>query len=557
MNTYTFSKFRCPIVCPSITLRLVFAMFMIAFLMQSSAFGHGLQLHDLPEKEWKLKSGKTVFGHFHVTHKDTLVLEKNNGTFHRVPLNSLAAADREFVSKRELSIQQINHQLSLAPAANSIDVSDTHNMELPAKGMLYLISLLILALLIPAIRQAEWTKRWFFPALSAGLLLISGFTFKQNKKLSFDRRVSYMDSAFSYFKPDVNTRSDANWYYVESLGLPDHETMLGIKAWQQQVPIPQCYIGSNAWSIPLHPQIASSPVPVNTKHFLRGAIAIAVNGIAIFSPYTNTGVDAYLDGQLDQYGGHSGRADDYHYHTAPTVLFSKVPANSPLAFALDGFAIFGNIEPDGQSQLPLDSNHGHYGLDGIYHYHISTSAPYMIKNMVGKVTEDSTMQIIPQATAKGCRPALTPLKGATITRNIPYPGKNGFVLTYTLGNNNDTVDYSWTPQGNYTFVFKTPTSKTTSNYKGNAICTVPLKTVEATQQPLHVFSTPEKLLLLQSNESIINHCSGLKIINTEGKTVFSSPRWQETIPAHTLSSGTYWIQVRYDSKTITKKFIVF
>ncbi|MCE9518446.1 MAG: hypothetical protein K8R87_02595, partial [Verrucomicrobia bacterium] len=40
---------------------------------------------------------------------------------------------------------------------------------------------------------------------------------------------------FMAFAPKVNARWDANFLYVESNGLPDHNMMIGITAWQQQV----------------------------------------------------------------------------------------------------------------------------------------------------------------------------------------------------------------------------------------------------------------------------------------------------------------------------------
>jgi hypothetical protein len=152
--------------------------------------------------------------------------------------------------------------------------------------------------------------------------------------------------------------------------------------------------------------IAATPVPVNPQHFIRGALALAVNGIPIFNPFTNTGVDALVDGQLDNFGGHSGRADDYHYHIAPLSLYSQTSPTMPIAFGLDGFPIYGSKEPDGSDMKALDANHGHYGSNGVYHYHGTTAYPYMIGSMVGKVTEDATMQIIPQATATPVRPSL-------------------------------------------------------------------------------------------------------------------------------------------------------
>jgi hypothetical protein len=442
--------------------------------------------------------------------------------------------------------------------------------------------MLFLAVALKKIAALKPLKFAFPIVVSAILITLTSFTASKAKRWMGSTRVSFMDSAFGYYKPAVSTRSDSKYYYVESLGLPDHEMMLGITGWQQQVPIPQCYVGSNAWSIPLNPVVATTPVPVNQNHFLRGAIALAVNGIAIFNPYTNTGVDAFLDGQLDQYGGHCGRADDYHYHIAPNVLYSKVPLTSPVAFALDGFAIYGSKEPDGSAMKTLDANHGHYGSDGVYHYHSSSSAPYMIGNMVGVVTEDATLQIIPQAAAKAVRPALTPLKGATITHNHPYPNGMGFKLTYTLGAEKDTVDYSWTANGDYTFKFITPAGTTTSNYKGQALCklTVGNKSITTTNSPYRITVSPEKQITLQTisssnpisiTESAVYNINGAKVYqhnsNLSNNNASGSPVTTEairqtsaqppTINASNWAPGAYFYKAKLsDGNTLTIKFIL-
>jgi hypothetical protein len=44
------------------------------------------------------------------------------------------------------------------------------------------------------------------------------------------------------------------------------------------VPIPQNYTGTNHWSIPLQPVYATTPMSTKTN-FMKGAVAIAVNGI--------------------------------------------------------------------------------------------------------------------------------------------------------------------------------------------------------------------------------------------------------------------------------------
>jgi hypothetical protein len=57
--------------------------------------------------------------------------------------------------------------------------------------------------------------------------------------------------------------------------------MIGIRAWQQQVPLPQKYVGDNAWQIPLHPVPAANPATTKGR-FLRGAIAYAPDGYPIY-----------------------------------------------------------------------------------------------------------------------------------------------------------------------------------------------------------------------------------------------------------------------------------
>src|ERR1041385_8490626 len=165
-------------------------------------------------------------------------------------------------------------------------------------------------------------------------------------------------ASFAPFAPKVKTRSDAQFLYVESDGLPVHNMMIGITAWQQQVPLPQPYTGNNAWRIPLYPVPAKTPVSIKGR-FLRGAIALAANGIPIFNPQNNRGEVSQEIGELDQWGGHCGRADDYHYHAAPLHLQSVLGKSLPIAYALDGYAIYGLTEPDGAKPAGLDAFNGH------------------------------------------------------------------------------------------------------------------------------------------------------------------------------------------------------
>ena len=219
---------------------------------------------------------------------------------------------------------------------------------------------------------------------------------------------------FGRFGPKVRASTNATHWIVESDGMPDHRMMVGITAWQQQVPLPQPYTGDNAWRIPRFPVPAANPLSAK-DHFFRGAIAVAVNGVPIFNPIKNDGrTDTFLAGELDEFGGHCGRADDYHYHIAPTHLQERVGAGEPIAVALDGYWIYGFSEPDGSTVGPLDAFNGHSTPALGYHYHATRAYPYLNGGFHGEVVEREG-QVDPQPRAAPVRPALPPWRGARIT----------------------------------------------------------------------------------------------------------------------------------------------
>lgn len=246
---------------------------------------------------------------------------------------------------------------------------------------------------------------------------------------------------FSAFSKSVKVTKSAKYYLVESSGIPDHQMMVGIKSWQQQVPAIQPYTGTNAWSIPIAPVLSATPISAK-GHFLRGAIAIAVNGVPIFNALNNRGDDALLAGELDDWGGHCGRADDYHYHVAPLHLKSIVGTKVPIAYALDGFPIYGEVEPDGKKVTNLDEFNGHFDSKKKYHYHGTKTYPYINGGFKGVVREIDG-QVDPQALTKAFRPAGAPLRGAAIT-NFERLGGDQYRLTYSLNGVTASIEYKAT-----------------------------------------------------------------------------------------------------------------
>ena len=199
--------------------------------------------------------------------------------------------------------------------------------------------------------------------------------------------------------------SDNSYVYIQSTGLPNHAVMKGITGWNSQTAVPY----SISMKIPLNAQFAATA----TGHLVDGPIAIAVNGIPIFEPtkqganYTDAG-DPYIQGELDPCGGHCGRGDDYHYHIAPLCIMNGLTASQPVAWALDGFPIFGFNEVDGATlnRTTLDELNGHT-FNNKYHYHASMVRPYINKGFKGTLQTD----ILP--TVRSIRPT-----GAIVTTLI-------------------------------------------------------------------------------------------------------------------------------------------
>ncbi len=197
---------------------------------------------------------------------------------------------------------------------------------------------------------------------------------------------------------------------------------------------------------------------------MKGAVALAVNGIPIFNALNNRGEDSYLIGELVNWGGHCGKGDDYHYHAAPLHL-STTSGLKPIAFALDGFSVYGTTEPDGTAMTSLDTCHGHIYKTGTFHYHGTSNYPYVIGAMKGAVATDPTTaapenQILPQAFSSPIRPATTPLNGASITA-FSKTGINTYSLQYKIGTNFGYVNYNWNTSNKYFFTFISPANVST------------------------------------------------------------------------------------------------
>jgi len=534
--------------------KVAFSFLLILFSIVSSA--HNLRYDNQLMRTWtNIKSGEVLNASFVVEKENEVVVQDASLKVHKLSLLQLSSYDRSWLASRRSWTKTIN------------DVR-VKNAESSSRN-LNLIPILAVIILLGIVAQLLTTRGRNMAVLRPAMLLLCSasffaFSYWKDQPVELDTDPSVINEAFEPFVPAVHTYYDDTYFYVESRGIPEtHEMMVGISnhGWQQQVPIPQCYTGNNAWPIPLNPVLASNPIPVDDVHFTRGAIAIAVNGVPIFNVYTNTGVDSYLDGQLDNYGGHCGRADDYHYHIAPLHLYDYTNTALPIAYGLDGFAVYGALEPDQSPMQPLDENHGHVGSDGVYHYHGTAEAPYMIARMAGEVVEDATNQLVPQAAAHPVRPSLTPLNGALINMCVPNAQGNGYTLGYTFNGQQDSVIYSWTNDGQYTFNFYTTGDGVAAveQYAGFDQCVVPVSMQElASINAIVVYPNPcEDLIRIRD----FNGACCRWVLYSSNGTI--AKQWEPreisngTLDLTGIPAGIYYLECRgafeYSMQKIVKK----
>ena len=254
---------------------------------------------------------------------------------------------------------------------------------------------------------------------------------------------------------------DSNYAYIASDGLTTQTMMDGITATNLQVPTAQPFLGSNAWRIPLNPQVAASGTTV-----VDGPVGVAINGVPIFNPCKQGGCqngDTKVLGELDVCNGHAGRADDYHYHAAPVCLMSTRTASywdtHPLGWALDGFAIYGYNDADGRPAVRDavcggNSNPVSNGPTG-YKYHVTDASPYVMSCLRGTPSPDLANQSSKYSPMR--QPPVTPFAVSAMTlRSDATTGQQ--VLQFTSARSfttNETGSDSYAnPAGTYQIRYK-------------------------------------------------------------------------------------------------------
>ena len=254
---------------------------------------------------------------------------------------------------------------------------------------------------------------------------------------------------------------DSSYAYVSAGGMATHAMMNGIVASNLQMPLEQNFYGANGWKIPLNPAIANA-----TTTAVDGPIGVAINGVPIFNPCKQGGCqngDTKVLGELDICNGHAGRADDYHYHAAPTCMMAGKSASywdtHPVGWALDGFAIFGYNNADGTVATRDGTCGGNTSAvsnaPSGYSYHVTDASPYVLSCFKGTPSPDLAGQGSKYFPIR--RPPVTPFPVSNMTLSTDSTDgyqvlkftSNQFFASTETGNDN----YSNAP-GSYNIRYK-------------------------------------------------------------------------------------------------------
>ena len=186
-----------------------------------------------------------------------------------------------------------------------------------------------------------------------------------------------------------------DYVVVETTGVPNHPSPYwGAGHSNYTTPHSGMTVNPNVISaqnfkfyIPLNPSISGS-----VSSTPLGPIGVSVSGVPFFNQYAGPN-NQPLDNEIpsfDYYYGHPQQTGQYHYHWEPRYLTTNNSSSMLIGYSLDGFPIYGPTEQS-NDQYPsdLDELNGHSHStdeyqDGTYHYHATSTAPYLLGGFRGK-----------------------------------------------------------------------------------------------------------------------------------------------------------------------------
>ena len=190
-----------------------------------------------------------------------------------------------------------------------------------------------------------------------------------------------------YFPQTENLSQNGYYYWVDSDNDGTNDMWSNGQSNFRQNPN---YIAERNYTfrIPLNPKVSNQ-----TSDTFMGPIGVTINGTPLFNQY-EAGNTVLMPGEgiaqsLDGSAGHPAMRGDYHYHMIPDSVLNSTEDNF-IGFAADGFPVYGPKNDDGKNVSDLDDSHGEFGPtpdfpDGIYHYHTTFTAPYIVGSFRGSI----------------------------------------------------------------------------------------------------------------------------------------------------------------------------
>jgi hypothetical protein len=190
---------------------------------------------------------------------------------------------------------------------------------------------------------------------------------------------------YTKFSSVVTVTTEGTNVVLRSTGVPDHTSPYwGTGHALYEAPHAGMQVNPNriaAQSLVLRvPVTPTSATPSDTP---MGPMGIAINGVALFNQYAAG--RSPLTGEIisfDRYNGHPQQSGQYHYHLEPLWLTSRDGQAALIGVLLDGYPVYGPRETGGTLPSGLDTCNGHTHATpdfpaGSYHYHVTTSVPYI------------------------------------------------------------------------------------------------------------------------------------------------------------------------------------
>lgn len=190
---------------------------------------------------------------------------------------------------------------------------------------------------------------------------------------------------FARFGSSVTVSVEGTQVVLRSTGVPDHPSPYwGSGHSLYEAPHQGMQVNPNRISTQsLVLRVPVSPTRATASDTPMGPMGLAINGVALFNQYA-AGRSPLTNEILsfDRFNGHPQQTGQYHYHLEPLWLTSRDGAAALIGVLLDGYPVYGPRERDGSLPSGLDSCNGHTHAtadfaNGTYHYHVTTSVPYI------------------------------------------------------------------------------------------------------------------------------------------------------------------------------------